>query len=309
MSDPFAPRVVVKTPATSANLGPGFDCLGLALDLYDILTLETAPRDGHAQVIVHGEGRDRLPCNERNLALRAAQRVLRAAGAELHVARLTMKNAIPIGGGLGSSAAAIIGGVVAANHAAGSPFDAYDLLRFALEIENHGDNLAPALHGGVVVVALDNGRPIIAPLPPPPGLRAVVLTPDLSISTHQSRATLPRAVPHGDAAFNTARSALLVAALSTGDYKLLGTAMEDRLHQPQRGTAFPLLPAAIAAAREAGAYGAALSGSGPSVLALCGESTDVVKEAMRAVTAAAGFRCTVRELAIVAHGAAILDDA
>ncbi len=297
----------VRTPATSANLGPGFDCLGVALDHHDTLSLEVAPRRRvEPLVTIHGEGADRLPRNERNLALRAAQRVLRAASVGLYISRLTMTNAIPIGGGMGSSAAAIIGGMVAANHLAGAPFGPGELLRLALELEPHADNLAPALYGGFTVAVIEpDGQPLVAVLPPPVGLRAVVLSPDLTISTHQSRSGLPRTVPHADAAYNVGRAALLVAGLLTGRSELLGPAMDDRLHQPHRAAAYPAMPAIIQAAREAGAAGAALSGSGPSILALCGGPTAPVAAAMRAAATAAGLTATVRELDIVSTGATV----
>lgn len=302
----------VRTPATSANLGPGFDCLGLALDLHDRVALEIAPRAGTGidpEPIVHvrGEGHDRLPRNERNLALRAVLRVLREVAPSYAVVRLTMENAIPIGGGLGSSAAAIVGGAVAANHALGSPLSIDALLHLALELEPHADNLSPALYGGFTVAVVEpSGHPVVVALPPPTGLRAVVLTPDLAISTHRSRATLPRHVPHADAAFNVGRAALLVAGLLSGRYDVLRAGMDDRLHQLQRTTAYPAMPLIIDAALDAGAVGAALSGSGPSILALCTGLTGPVVAAMHAAATAAGLTARTHDLAIVARGATIV---
>jgi homoserine kinase len=298
-------RATVRVPATTANLGPGFDALGMALDLHNTVTLGVVPRPTTPSVEVRGEGTERLPRDNRNLALRAAQRVLREARGDF-VARITLDNAIPVGGGLGSSAAAIAGAMAAANSLLARPFPLDDLLRMALEFEPHPDNLAPAFYGGLTVAILgDDGRPLVAALPPPRGLRAVVLTPAHAISTHQSRAALPATVTHADAAYNVGHAALLVASLLTGRHDLVGAAMEDRLHQPYRAGPYPAMPAIIAAARQAGATGAALSGSGPSILALCAGPTAPVAAAMQEAATAAGLSATVREMAIVEQGATV----
>lgn len=300
-------RAVVRVPATSANLGPGFDCLGLALALHNTVTLDVLPRTAEPSIHVRGEGQERLPRTGRNLALRAAQRVLRGAGSNLFVARLALENIIPVSAGLGSSAAAIAGAMLAANALAGSPLSPEELLRAALELEPHPDNLAPALYGGFTVAVLAaDGTPLVAALPPPRGLRAVVLTPNLAISTHHSRTTLPSQVPHADAAYTVGRAALLVAGLLTGRHDLLGPAMEDRLHQPYRAAAYPAMPHIIAAARQAGARGAALSGSGPSILALCDGPTSPVGAAMREAAARQGLESRLHELEIVEQGATVV---
>jgi homoserine kinase len=299
-------RATARVPATSANLGPGFDCLGLALDLHNTVTLDLASRPVQPLVEVRGEGHDRLPRNERNLALRSAQRVLRAGAHGLFVQRVVLDNTIPVGGGLGSSAAAIAGAMAAANAAVHPPFATDELLRVALEFEPHPDNLAAAFYGGFTVAVLGaDGRPVVAALAPPPGLRAVVLTPDRGVSTHQSRAALPRAVAHADAAYTAGRAALLVAALLTGRHELLRRAMEDRLHQPYRVPEGSPQAAVMAAALEAGASGVALSGSGPSILALCAGPTAPVATAMRESAARSGLSARARELAIVAAGATV----
>lgn len=297
-------RAVVRVPATSANLGPGFDCLGLALDLYNYVTLDVVARPVEPTVTIRGEGRQRLPRNARNLALRAAQRVLRAASKGRFIASITLDNAIPVGGGLGSSAAAIAGAMVAVNAILATPFQPHELLCMALEFEPHPDNLAPALFGGLTVAVLaPDGRPLVMPLAPPAALQAVVLTPDQAISTHQSRAALPSAVPHADAAYNVGRATLLVASLVAGRYELLGAAMDDRLHQPYRSASYPAMPEIIAAARQAGADGAALSGSGPSILALCSGPTEPVQAAMLSAATAHGLAAQARVQQIVAEGA------
>ncbi len=300
-------RVTVRVPATSANLGPGFDCLGLALSLYNHVTLDVVGKPVEPQVTVRGEGKDRLPRTSRNLALRAAQRMLRTSSKSMFVAAITLENAIPVGGGLGSSAAAIIGAMVAANHLTGETLGRQDLLALALEYESHPDNLAPALFGGLTVSILaQEGRPVVCAVPPPPGLRAVVLTPNQSISTHQSRATLPATIPYADAVFNVGRSSLLIASLLTGNYDNLAPAMEDRLHQSYRATAYPPMPAILRAALNAGARGAALSGSGPSILALHDGPGDRIAAAMTEAAMAAGLQAITRDLEIVPCGASVV---
>jgi len=300
-------RVTVRVPATSANLGPGFDCLGLALDLYNTVTLDIGTRSGRPYVDIRGEGHDRLPRTERNLALRAAQHILHAGAGRLFVQRVMLDNDIQVGGGLGSSAAAIAGAMVAANAAVHPPFATDELLRLALAFEPHPDNLAAAFYGGLTVATLGaDGRPFVAPLAPPPGLRAVVLTPNRGVSTHQSRAALPRVVAHADAAYSVGRASLLVAALLTQRYELLRHAMEDRLHQPYRVPEGSPPAAIMAAALAAGASGTALSGSGPSILALCASPTGPIAAAMRECATRVGLDARVRELNIVAAGATVM---
>lgn len=300
-------RVIVRVPATSANLGPGFDCLGLALGLYNHVTLDVVHRPAEPVVTIRGEGRGTLPRGSRNLALRAAQRTVRAASRDLFVSAIVLDNAIPISGGLGSSAAAIVGAMIAGNALTENPLSRGDLLRVALEYEPHPDNLAPAIFGGwTVAVLAASGDPIVVPLSPPPGLRAVVLTPNRSVSTHQSRAALPPLVPHADAAFNVGRTALLVAGLLEGRHDLLAAGMEDRLHQTYRADTYPAMPKIIQAALDAGAVGAALSGSGPSILALCAGHTGPVAEAMTAAAHRSGLEAVTRDLEIVPEGASVV---
>lgn len=256
--------VTVRVPATIANLGPAFDALGLAVTLHN--TVELAPAAA-AAVEVRGEGEGELPADERNLVHRAAAAAADAAG-RAGAFHIRCRNDIPLARGLGSSAAAIVGGLAAANAALGQPLDGDALLRLAVGLEGHPDNVAPALFGGAVVCGSGRGGTVaVARLTPVWQGALVVAVPGFAVSTEEARRRLPAAVPFADAVGNVARTAALVVSLLTGRMDLLAEAMEDALHQPYRRPLVPGMDAVFAAARAAGAYGAALAGSGPSVVA------------------------------------------
>jgi homoserine kinase len=256
--------VTVRVPATIANLGPAFDALGIAVSLHNTVELTPHP-DAHVEV--HGEGEGRLPDDARNLVYRAASVVAAECGRPAAF-RIRCRNDIPLARGLGSSAAAIIGGLVAANVAFDRPLDGGVLLRLAVSMEGHPDNVAPALLGGAVVCGVSAGEVITARLTPAWRAAIIVAVPSFSISTEDARRRLPASVPFADAAANVARTAALVASTLTGRTDLLGYAMGDALHQPYRSPLVPGMEAVFRAARGAGAYGAALAGSGPSIVAL-----------------------------------------
>lgn len=257
----------VRVPATSANLGPGFDSLGLALDLHD--EVELVVTDGPACTVeVDGEGAGRLPADERHLVLRAAHATFDRAGAARVPLRLSCRNAIPHSRGLGSSAAAAVAGIAAARAllAPTHSLDDATVLDLAAGFDGHADNVAACLFGGLVVSWGHEGIWRAAHLTPHPALRPVVFVSDRSSSTEATRGLLPDRVPHTDAAFNAARSALMVHAL-TADPSLLLPATADRLHQPFRRPAYPETAALLDALR-AGGVAAVVSGAGPTVLAL-----------------------------------------
>jgi len=270
--DPGA-ATAVRVPATCANLGPGFDCVALAVNLYD--TVEVRLESGRGiRVRVEGLAEDRVPANRNNLAAHAAGAVLDRAGVSAGGLLLTIRTSIPVAGGLGSSAAAIVGGAVAANLCAGKPLDDQEILELTTSLEGHADNVAAALYGGVTIAARTPGGVLALRLRGPrPRPAVVVAVPDREVSTRRARRSLPRSVPFEDAAFSVERCALLVAALARGDRPVLRWAMEDRLHQPCRLDLSPGSRRALHAALEAGAFGAALSGSGPSTVALCAAGT------------------------------------
>ncbi len=270
--------VRVQTPATTANLGPGFDSLGIALGLYN--TVELRPAEAPV-VEINGEGADQLPTDETNLAYSSACRLAAQVGHTGHW-HLKQENRIPLARGLGSSSAAIVSGIIAAQQALGYHLDRHESLALAAEIEGHPDNVAPALLGGLTVCfeQLDGSKAAV-PLDAPVGLQAVLAIPDFEVSTHEARKALPENVPLWDAVFNTGQAAAVVAMLTSGKYDRLAEAMRDRLHQPYRAHLVPGMEALIQAAIDANARGAALSGSGPTVVALAElDDCEPVRQAM-----------------------------
>jgi homoserine kinase len=233
-------------------------------------------------VEVRGVGADLIPKGPEHPAYRAARFVAELVGeSQIHF-HLVQENDIPPTRGLGGSAAALVGGAVAANDLFGGQIAAPDLLNIVCELDGHPDNAAPALLGGLVIGTLTSGS-ISAVRLEPKDLKAVVAVPDFAVSTTAARRALPDSVPHRDAAFNVGRSGLLLGALATGEYELLRVAMQDRLHQPYRSHLIPGLEDVIEAAVAGGAYGACLSGSGPTVLAFVPEArAHDVAPAMRA---------------------------
>lgn len=265
-------QVTVRVPASAANLGAGYDSFGLALGLHNLVSAELAP-EGSWRVSAQGEGAGHRRTGGDNLIAQAMERLFVEVG-EKHGASVTCHNAIPFGRGLGSSSAAIVAGLVAANELVGSPLAAADMFRLAAEIEGHPDNVAAALYGGFTVCWEDAGEPRSAPIDPPGGLAAVVVVSESRLSTRQARSLLPAEVPHADAAFNAGRAGLLAAGIALGRRDLLGPGMDDRLHEPYRAGVITDLFEVRAALLEAGADGAALSGAGPTVIGLIAGDDD-----------------------------------
>jgi homoserine kinase len=260
-------RASVRAPASSANLGPGFDALGLALALHDEVSAEPGP--GPTTVTVHGEGTGELPTDRRHLVVQAIHAGFRELGEPPPELVLTCHNRIPQARGLGSSAAAIVAGVLLARAlagAAGGRLDDDAVLRLAARIEGHPDNVAACLRGGLTIAWTADGAARAVRLVPHEELRLTLFVPDRPRLTTTARAALPATVPHADAAHAAGRAALLVHAL-TRDPGWLLPATEDRLHQPYRASGAPATAALVAALRAAGVP-AVVSGSGPSVLAL-----------------------------------------
>jgi homoserine kinase len=290
----------IQVPATTTNLGPGFDCLGMALKLYNRLQVETTTA-GLAIDLV-GEGADLLPNDERNLVYQVIRDTLQQLGTPVPGLRLRLENGIPIGRGLGSSAAATLAGIAAARLLAGAALDPDAMLAPAVAREGHPDNVVPALVGGFTVAAVRAGSVEYFKLPVPDRLRAVLLVPDLVLETARARAVLPEQVSRADAVHNLQGTALVVTALLTGQLERLGTAMADRLHEPYRAALIPGMPEALAAARAAGAVGTCLSGAGSTLLAFATEGFTRIGEAMQAALAAHGLSSRVLVLEPEAEG-------
>jgi homoserine kinase len=265
--------VTVQVPATSANLGPGFDCLGLALDLHDTLTGEAA--ESGLVVEVEGEGAGSLPLDETHLVVRAMAAAFAMAGVGPAGLRLECRNAIPQARGLGSSSAAIVGGLALARALlddGASLLPDTTLLALANRLEGHPDNVAPALFGGFVVCGQDDEDVWAEQAPIAPEVSAVVFVPPDGVSTEAARGLLPTQVPYAEAAANTGRAALLVAALGHAPQRLL-RATEDFLHQEYRA---PAMPESLALVHDLRADGlaAVVSGAGPTVLVLTVDGPD-----------------------------------
>lgn len=269
---PAGRRATIEVPATSANLGPGFDCFGLALDWRDTVVVETTGTGSRPEVFVEieGEGRDRLPVDARNLIVRSLQTGLDRLGARFEGLRVRVRNTIPQGRGLGSSSAAIVAGLAAA-HALVRPGDRFDpdeWLPVADQLEGHPDNVAAALFGGLVLAyrSVADGRLAAATVGVHPELAGLALVPDQPLATEAARSVLPARVPHADAAANAGRAALMLHAMTAAP-DLLFEATADWLHQSYRGPSMPGSYALVAALRERGVP-AVVSGAGPTVLVL-----------------------------------------
>jgi homoserine kinase len=274
-------RVKIKVPASTSNIGPGFDCLGMALQLHNELVVEKHSEDGPPAVEIQGEGAQSLPKDKSNLMVRAADTVIAGRFSN----RLVFKahNRIPLARGLGSSSAAIVAGLFAANQLLEpSPLSTEQLFDYAVVMEGHPDNVAPAIKGGVTLSIKENKTMRNLALKPHKDLVAVVCIPDFQLETAKARAVLPETYLREAAVENVARGMLLASAIERGRWEDLAAAMGDRLHQPYRAALIPGFRDVLKAALAAGTCGAALSGSGSSIVALCrkGPQAQAIGEAM-----------------------------
>ncbi len=277
----------VRVPATSANLGPGFDALGLALDLWNETQFVTGGQG--VSVAIAGEGSGTLPRGKENLVARSFARVYAQVGSPLPTSlTIHCENRIPLGSGLGSSAAAILSGLAGANALLGKPLEPQALLGLAADLEGHADNAAAALLGGLVVASRGADGWITRRYDLPP-LSAAVVVPALHLPTHSARAALPKSVPLGDAVFNIGRVGLVIEALRSADMALLTQVMDDHLHQPYRLALIPGAAAALQAATRLGAS-AALSGAGPGLIAFGVGEMGAVASAMQSAFEQAGLQ-------------------
>lgn len=297
-------RVTVRVPATSANLGPGFDSIGIALDLYNTVSIEAS--DEFA-VRLAGEGQDVLSQGQDNLVYQGVLAIYEKLGRTVPPVRLSTENWVPLARGLGSSSAALVAGLVAANEFLGHQLSTQTLLQIATRMEGHPDNVTPALFGGLQVAAMNGGKVEHISVPLAVDLKIVVFVPEFPMLTSEAREILPRHVSRADAIFNVSRASLLVAAMATGSIGHLRMAMEDALHQPYRCKLFPALQDIIDAAQEAGAAGAALSGAGSSILAFALGGEERVSEAMMGAGMRAGVEGRTLITKICYSGAQVIE--
>lgn len=256
--------VVVKIPASTANLGPGFDALGMALSLYAWLELTVAET---TEVKLYGAGMEELPTDSNNLINKIAQQLFAKAGLQEQPLKISMYSDIPLTRGLGSSASAIVGALVAANEMLGKRFTDQELFHMATELEGHPDNVGASLFGGIIVSSWDGNSAPYVKITPANALETFVIIPDFQLSTEKARHALPQQYTKADVVFNIGRSSLLVAALASGQLQLIQQAMQDRIHQPYRAPLIPGMSYILEHAVEHGALGAALSGAGPTLIA------------------------------------------
>ncbi|MBP2634254.1 MAG: thrB 2 [Firmicutes bacterium] len=271
--------IKIRVPGTTANCGPGFDTVGIACTIYNDLELTLSDESG-ISLNVTGEGAGFIPSDESNVVVKAIKMILTKTGYKAKGIKLSMVNNIPLARGLGSSAAAIVGGLVGANELTGGHFTKDDILNMATAIEGHPDNVAPAIFGGITVSIMDSGTANYLRFLPPQDFSMVAVIPEFNLSTKAARKVLPETVPYADAVFNVSRASLLIGALCTGELKLLSHALQDRLHQPYREKLIPGMAQVLAAARQTGALGATLSGAGPCLLAFATNDADEIGKAM-----------------------------
>ncbi|MCA9447392.1 MAG: homoserine kinase [Candidatus Omnitrophica bacterium] len=267
----------VRVPATTANLGAGFDCLGLALSLHN--ELEVSP-SGLTKLGIEGEGAGQLPTDDANLVLKTIRKVSALIGRELPEIRVLCRNRIPLARGMGSSAAVLVSSAVAANRLHGNPLSQSQILHLVVEEEGHADNVAPAMYGGLAVCGQRGAEPVFHRIDPVRDLKVVLLIPDFHLETSKAREAMPSDVSLADAVANLQNCALTAVAFSSGDYTLLESSLNDRLHQPYRKGFIPGFDEVLEAATSAGAYGAALSGAGPTMAAFTVHHAEKVAKAM-----------------------------
>jgi homoserine kinase len=308
-------RVSIDVPATSANLGAGFDALALAIDLASTIEVEAVPAQSEPRVLVtvEGEGAGHLPTGKRNRFITALKAGLAAGGLpDPDIGwRVRMVNRIPVARGLGSSASAVVAALLTADTLLEGKLGLDRILALAADAEGHADNAAAAIFGGVCVVADVEGRPRVVRIEPPAALLVALFIPDRPLSTTAMRSALPESVPFADAVHNVGAVALAVAALSVGRLELLDAATADRLHEPYRAAAYPELPALVEAARSAGALGACLSGAGSTVIAFSDDAKVAASIAAAMKQSADGLGLPGRAAVhrVRAEGARIIDAA
>ena len=312
-------KVSVKVPATTANLGPGFDCMGMALPVYNTITIEETVLPGTGVEINVISGNDNLdhlslehiPVDENSIVYKAVELLYNMIGQTPSELKITIQSDIPVARGLGSSSSVIVGALLAANELLGRPADEVALLSIACEIEGHPDNITPAVVGGLVISSLeDDGSVIYRKLEWPQEWAVTVCVPDFELSTNIARSVLPQEVPMKDAIFNAKHLAMFVEAINSKDSELMKWALQDRLHQPYRTKLIPGLEDIQSKLRYFdNVLGCVISGAGSSILIISEKNDlDKIKEVVRETWADQNIKCEIRTLSVENNGAQILSN-
>jgi homoserine kinase len=270
--------ITAKVPATTANLGAGFDTLAMALDLYNYVTIELAAK---THIEVENEGKDSLSLDEENIVYIVAKAVFDMADVKTDGLKIKLVNNIPLARGLGSSAAARVGGAMGANYLLGNRFSRDEIMSLTAKLEGHPDNVTPALFGGFTISYVDKGELKYFKISPNVKFKIVVIIPQFEVSTSKAREILPSNISRKDAVFNVSRACLLVSSVLTGQLEYIGAGMQDMLHQPYRKKLVPGMEDVFEAAMKNGARGVALSGAGPSIVAFATESFEAIGKSMQ----------------------------
>ncbi|NJK57862.1 MAG: homoserine kinase [Pleurocapsa sp. SU_5_0] len=300
-------KVSVTVPATTANIGVGFDCLGAALTMANEFQFVVVDNDTKLEIIVEGEEADKVGLGENNLIYRSLVQLYQHIQQTPPHLKITIKLGVPLSRGLGSSATAIIGGLLGANSLAGNPLSQTEIMEMAIAIEGHPDNVVPALLGNCLLSVEDRGEWQISQIPWHQDIIPIVAIPNFELSTREAREVLPTEYTRSDAIFNISRMGLLIRGLETNNPEWLKTALADKLHQPYRQKLITGYQEVEQAALSAGAYGMVISGAGPTLLALTNpEQVEPVVKSMMAAWDSMGVESQVRSLAINSLGAKVI---
>lgn len=296
-------KVKIKVPATTANLGPGFDCLGMTLDRWNSLEVSIGGNDFK----IYGEGSKSLVKDKSNLIYKSLSTFFKEIGRTMPDVSIISRNNIPLSRGLGSSSAAIVSGLVAGNELCERPLNNIQLLKLAAQIEGHPDNVAPALLGGFQIVVNDSGRLVTQKVDITSKLKAILFIPEIPMSTDHARNILANDVERKDAIYNISRTALLISSLITGNLEHLRIATQDKLHQPARQSLFPPMYKVFEEASKAGASGVFLSGGGSTILALAENNLGNIGEAMQKAAKNYSINGILDEVTVAVKGAHLID--